>query len=877
MTLSPGTLFGPYRVTALIGFGGMGEVYRGTDTRLKRDVAIKVLPPLFASDADRLARFQREAEVLASLNHANIAHIYGIEHSGDTAALAMELVDGETLAERIARGPIALDEALVIARQIAEALEAAHTRGIVHRDLKPGNVKLAPDGAVKVLDFGIAKALDARSAGAPPATSATQTGVVLGTPAYMSPEQARGKSVDERADIWAFGCVLYELLTGRPVFESDDVTLAAPGLSRHATTVDGLAKVPRSVSRTIELCLEADVRKRIRHIGDARLALEGAFETAPIAPAERSTRGRAAWITALAVTGSVALALAIPGIRHLRETPPLETRLDVATPATDDPTSFALSPDGRQIVFVATGDGGDSQLFLRSLATATAQPLRGTEEAVSPFWSPDGRSIGFFAQGSLKRLDLGGGAPRQLAAAFNGAGGTWNNDDVIVFAPSLSEPLMSVSADGGIATAITTLRPKEQGHTNPHFLPDGAHFLFRAEGIPGESGTYVGAVDGTPPSFLTPSDGHALYLSSGWLLWVRAGALTAQRLDSARLELTGETRTLAQGVQSDVSRRSAISAAETGLLAYRGGGGSRRQLTWVDRSGAIQGALGAPDPANLLFPRLAPGDGRAVVVRILQGNYDLWLLDGGRTRRLTLGPARDDHPQLSPDGTVVVFRSNQSGSGDLYKKLLDRSDPEELLLRSNELKVPMDWSSDGRFLLYGGFVPETKGDLFVLPMQGNVEPYVFLRTASRETYGRFSPDGRWVAYHSDESGRPEVYVRPFFVPETGGAGAPGDLWPISTMGGAYPTWRADGRELYYLEPTGVMVAVPITVTGNALVAGVPEKLFRTRIARGGRERQQGRQYDVAADGRFLINMELDDDVGTPITLIQNWNPAAAQP
>jgi serine/threonine protein kinase len=371
MTLTPGTLFGPYKVAALIGAGGMGEVYSGTDTRLKRDVAIKVLPPLFASDADRLARFQREAEVLASLNHTNIAHVYGLEQSDGRTALAMELVEGETLAERIARGPIPVDEALVIARQIADALEAAHARGVVHRDLKPGNVKLTPDGTVKVLDFGIAKALGARTTGAPLTTSATQTGAVLGTPAYMSPEQARGQSVDERADIWAFGCVLFEMLAGQPPFASQDVTLTPASLRASGATVDGFVNVPPAVRRTIKLCLESDVRKRIRHIGDVRLALDGAFESSTPASVATPTRGRWASLTAYAVGALVLLALAVPALRHLRETPPPETRLDIVTPATPDATSFALSPDGRQIVFVASGPGG-AQLWLRSLASATA-------------------------------------------------------------------------------------------------------------------------------------------------------------------------------------------------------------------------------------------------------------------------------------------------------------------------------------------------------------------------------------------------------------------------------------------------------------------------------------------------------------------------
>ena len=872
MALAPGTLFGPYKIVALIGAGGMGEVYSGTDTRLKRDVAIKVLPPLFASDADRLARFQREAEVLASLNHVNIAHVYGLEQSDGTTALAMELVEGETLAERIARGPIQVDDALAIAREIADALEAAHARGIVHRDLKPGNVKLTPDGTVKVLDFGIAKALDGRKTGAPLTTSATQTGVVLGTPAYMSPEQARGTSVDERADIWAFGCVLFEMLAGRPPFESADVTLTPASLRASGAAVDGLIKVPSAVRRTLQLCLESDVRKRVRHIGDARLALDGAFESSAASSDAPPKNGRWASLTAYAVGALVLVALAIPAVRHLRETVPPETRVDIVTPATTDPTSFALSPDGRQIVFVASGPTGGPQLWLRSLATATAKPLAGTEGAVFPFWAPNNRSIGFFTEGSLKRIDLDAGAPRTLASANNGAGGTWNADDVIVFAPSLTTPLMQVSANGGAATTVFTLGPRQFGYSNPQFLRDGRRFLYSATGNPEVSGVYIGALGSNVATRLTPSDGSATYLASGWLLWVRGGTLVAQRLDLAGPALTGKEVTLADGIALDFRWRSGVSVASTGLIAYRGGGGSRRQLTWFDRSGSQQGTLGEPDSLSLSQPRLTPDGHRAVVTRTVDGNFDVWLLDGSRTSRLTFDPARDDFEELSPDGSEIVFRSLRTRLGDLYAKLLGRADPEQLLLESDELKVPTGWSADGRFLMYMSINPVTSADLWVLPMQGDHTPYVFLQTPFREAYGAFSPDGRWVAYHSNESGRLEIYVRPFFEPGQRDAATANDQWQISTDGGAFAKWRADGQELYYLDPTGAMMAASMTVTGDKLVAGTPQMLFRAHISRGGRDVQQGRQYDVAADGRFLIDTELNDDASTPITLIQNWSP-----
>jgi Tol biopolymer transport system component len=881
MSIARGARLGPYEVAALVGVGGMGEVYRATDTNLKRDVALKVLPETFVLNPERLARFQREAEVLASLNHANIAHIYGLERGDGITALAMELVSGETLAERIARGPIAIDEALGIARQIADALEAAHTRGIVHRDLKPANIKLTPDGAVKVLDFGIAKAFDARAvSGSQPVVlttpAMTEAGVVLGTAAYMSPEQARGKAVDERADIWAFGCVLYEMLTGRPAFGDEDVTATLARVLERGADMGSLpAGLSTGVQQTIKLCLQKDLKKRIADIRDVRLALDGAFENAaaPTGSSGTSTApgGRRAWIAALAVAMLAAVALAIPALRHLREAPPPETRVDIVTPATAEPTSFALSPDGRQIVYAASGPNG-AQLWLRSLASAMAKPLAGTERAVFPFWAPNSSSIGFFADGSLKRLDLGGGAPRTLASAENGAGGTWNTDDVIVFAPALTSSLMQISANGGAVTPVVALGPGQIGFTTPNFLPDGRRFLYTSiPANPEVSGTYIGALGSNVSTRVTLSDGNALYLPNGWLLWVRAGALVTQRLDLAGAALTGKQVTLADGVSLDWRSRSGISAASTGLIAYRAAGGSRRQLTWFDRSGSVLGTLGDPDGFSVMHPRVTP-DGRAVVSRTVEGNYDLWLLDGGHTTRITFDPGRDDYEQLSPDGTMVVFRSTRSGPGDLYAKLLGRTDPEQQLLQSDEIKVPNSWSRDGRFLMYASVSRVTNADLWVLPMQGDRTPYVFLRTPFREAYGVFSPDGKWVAYQSNESGRLEVYVRPFFEPGQLDAATANDQWQISTDGGTYAAWRSDGQELYYLDPSGAMMAASITVTGNKLISGTPQMLFRSHIFQGGRDLQQGRQYDVAADGRFLINTELNDDSATPITLIMNWSP-----
>jgi serine/threonine protein kinase/Tol biopolymer transport system component len=890
MPLVSGARLGPYEVAAPIGVGGMGEVYRATDTNLKRTVAIKVLPALVAGDPDRLARFQREAEVLAALNHPNIAAIYGLEKSHGATALVMELVEGPTLADRIAHGAIPLDEALPIATQIAEALEAAHEQGIIHRDLKPANIKVRPDGAVKVLDFGLAKAME--PAGAPGANmtlsptlsmQATMAGVILGTAAYMSPEQARGKTVDKRADIWAFGCVLYEMLTARRAFEDEDVSLTLSKVLQREPDFDGLpAEVPAHVRRTIRLCLRKPLRERIPDIGSVRLALAGAFETAASqagTPVSSSRGSRLAWsVAAAALIGAAGLAL--PAARYLREAPPTtapETRTEILTPSTTDPISFALSPDGRQLVFVASRDG-QPRLWLRSLAATTAQPLPGTERALYPFWSPDGRSVGFFADGKLKRLDLGAGQPQALADAAS-RGGAWNSDGVILFTTSTSGPLFRLPASGGSAVAATKL-DRQFSHRFPNFLDDGRHFLFYAQGEPETRGIYLGSLDSGETKRLTAADAAGIYMRPGWLAWLRGGALVAQRLDLTRYELAGDPITLADPVASDGAINiAAVSVSANGLIAYRSGAASRRQLAWFDRTGKALGTMGAPDENSVSSPRLSLDGGRVAVSRGPQGNFDIWLLDSVRTSRFTFDPAVEQFPIWSPDGSRVAFRSNRKGHYDLYLKASSGSGDEELLVESSQDKVPYDWSADGRFLLYISADPQTDWDLWVLPMEGDRKPYVFLKTRFSERTPHLSPDGRWVAYMSNESERPEIYVRPFAVPTAsaanGDAAASGQ-WQVSTAGGVYPRWGPDGKELYYIAPDGQMTAAPIRATATTLEPGAPKALFPTHVYGGASDNQQGRQYDVARDGRFLINTVLDDSAAAPITLIQNWRPPGAK-
>ena len=913
-----GDTIGSYTIIAKLGEGGMGQVWRATDTTLGRQVAIKILPDAFAADPERLARFEREAKTLAALNHPHIAQIYGFEKSSGMHALVMELVDGEDLSQRIARGAIPLDEALPIARQIAEALEAAHEQGIIHRDLKPANIKVRADGTVKVLDFGLAKALDPAAASSATADNSptitspamTQAGMILGTAAYMAPEQARGKTVDRRADIWAFGAVLFEMLTGTRAFRGEDVTdtiLSVISKEPDWNAVPGTT--PAGLRRLLTRCLKKDAKSRLQAIGDARVQLDelisGAPEEASGAPTATTSvsRGRLPWMAAFAVAAVAAIALAVPALRYLRQSPPPvppETRLEIVTPATTQPGSFALSPDGRQIVFAADSDGA-SRLWLRPLAGTSAQPLAGTEGATWPFWSPDSRSIGFVAENTLKRLDLAGGAPQTLATVTSGAGGTWHTDGVILFASNTTGlPLMRVAATGGVAVPVLQVEGASS-HTAPQFLADGRYLCYVAGGTDVQ-GIYLGALDGRAPTRLVAADAGGVYLPShggasgpsatgdgdprsagasgdgGWLLWARPGTATlvAQRLDLTTATLVGEPATLAEGVGADFrSNRIAVSAAATGLLAYRRGDGSLRQLTWVDRSGAAHGAVG-PRDGTLSNPSVSPDGQRVAVTRTVQGNEDLWLLDGLRDSRFTFDRDHSRYPVWSGDGARIMFSRREAAVSDVYQKRSNGAGEAERLLTSVQAKLVTSASKDGRFVLFNSLDPQTNADIWVVPTSGDLTPTVWLKTPFREGYAMFSPDGQWVAYQSNESRRPEIYVRPFVRPSDDSSATQADgQWQVSTGGGIHPVWRHDGKELFYLNPAGELMAAPITTTAAAVVPGVPVALFPTRVVGGGIDTIQVRQYDVAPDGRFLINTVVES-AAAPITIIQHWNPTAKQ-
>jgi Tol biopolymer transport system component/predicted Ser/Thr protein kinase len=871
MPLVPGTRVGPYEVVSAIGAGGMGEVYRARDAKLGRDVALKILPGSFARDAERVARLQREAQVLASLNHQHIAQIYGVE--GD--ALVMELVDGPTLADRIAQGPLPLDEALPIARQIAEALEAAHEQGIIHRDLKPANIKIRPDGTVKVLDFGLAKLSGPAEAGhyvpgadrsvrlqADPAQSPTITspvlvsgaGMILGTAAYMAPEQARGKAVDKRADIWAFGVVLYEMLTGVGLFAGETITDVLASVVRQDPD---LSRVPANVRPLLRRCLEKDPRRRLRDIGDAMPLLETVAE-ATVQPAP-GRAARVAWSAAalLLVTTIAAAGMAI-WFSRLAPVDLPEVRLEIATPLGDE-TAFALSPDGRQMVFAAALEG-DSQLWIRQLDREGARSVPGTEGAAYPFWSPDGRSVAFFSGQKLKRVDLAGGGASILADAPAHRGGTWGADGTILFVPGNSSPVMRIPAAGGRPTeALPLKRPGEASHRFPSFLPDGSQFLFFVTGGPEVQGLHVGSLASRDSRRLVESDSAGVFVPPDAVLFRREDSLVAQRFDAGTLALLGEPFPVADGVAFDGTTAGTIgvSASRAGTFAYRPFVRAPQQLVWFDRAGTQVGVVGDPIP-GVGQVRLSP-DGRTVAVtRRVNGNTDVWLVETtrGALRRLTSDAAFDSGARWSPDGKSVAFFSSRfhgEGVNDLFSKMIDGSEPETAIVESAANKNVLDWSGGGRTILFMNTAATGSRDIWAMSLDDR-KPYPVVELPSDEADAALSPDGRWLAYQSNETGTHQIYVRAF--------PAPGRTVAISTDGGSAPRWRGDGREILYASGNRLMAVSVMPREDGMITAAAPIMLF-TRPELGA--------WDVAKDGqRFLMNVRQGAPSSPPLTVVLNW-------
>ena len=873
-TMANGLEFGTYRIVEPLDAGGMGEVYRALDTRLHREVAIKVLPAALSDDPDRVARLEREARLLAALNHPYIATIHGLDISSGRHAIVMELVEGPTLAERLASGPLPLDAALALARQIAEALEAAHEKGIIHRDLKPANIKLTAAGTVKVLDFGLAR-LAASNDGEIPATltvagPGSHDGLVAGTPGYMSPEQVRGQRVDARNDVWAFACVVYEMLTGHQTFAGATLSETSAAILESEPDWERLpALVPAGVRRLLRRCLQRDPRQRFHHIADVRIELEdaigardGAVAALPATANHRRTRLLAV-STALMALALVALLIAWV-LRGPVNAPELRA-VEITTPRTADPFSFAISPDGRRLAFVAERDG-QPMLWVRDLDSVNSRVLPGTEGARRPFWSPDSRSIGFFMNSELRRVEARGGAPQTITYLLAGTTGTWGSDGTILFSSTASPGLRRVDAAGGTVQVATTPAAGSTGHRHPLFLPGGRQFLFFAGGPDAVRGVYLGRLGSSDATRLVASDTQGAYVAPDWLLFVRQGTLWAQRFDLGGRTVSGEPIAVADSVAFEpIDGTGAFSTSPSGTLTYRVGRPTMTRLSWVDRSGNPIGAVGSLEQIGLTNVRLSPDGRRVAVERASQSETDVWLLDSARQVRFTHGSdgtlAR--LPLWSPDGARIAFESVRSGSVALLMKPSREDGAEEVLFTSPDVKIPCDWSPDGRFLVYYVPNPTSGTDLWLLPTDTRV-PVIFLRTEANELWGQFSPDGHWMAYQSNETGRYEIYVRPF--PSGGGP------TPMSTAGGVYPRWSRDGKELYFIAPDAKMMAVPVRATATSFDAGAPSALFQTRRLGGGSNViGRSHQYDVAADGRFLINVDAELSA-TPITLLLNWKP-----
>jgi serine/threonine-protein kinase len=886
VALSAGARLGSYEILTPIGAGGMGEVFRARDTKLDRDVAIKVLPEAFLADPERVNRFQREAKTLAALNHPNIATIHGLEEASAPTgsaptvhALVMEFVDGPTLADRIAHGPMPLEEVLPIARQIALAIEAAHEQGIVHRDLKPANVKVRPNGAVKVLDFGLAK-LQAGEAGeagragrgsggftqSPTLTSpvATLAGTILGTAAYMAPEQARGKPVDKRADIWAFGCVLFEMLTGRRAFGGDEVsdTLAFI-ITKEVDWATLPATTPAAIRRVLRRCLEKDPAKRLHDIADARIEIDEASvksdqaetSSAPMAIAAAAP-SRHHWLSLIGgslVSSAVAGAVVWTIVRPLPVPHPQQMRFAIVPPANQPLTTFgpdrdvAISADGTRIAYVAAV-GGQRQLMVRAIDQIEAVPLRGITTARVPFFSPDGKWIGYFDGAlELKKVSVTGGpsiAVCKVTAPPRGA--TWSADDTIVFATGDSTVgLVAVPAGGGDPKVLT--RPDtakgETNHLSPFALPGGRAVLFTIVATSSDPQVAVVDLKSGRQETVIRGGAHPVYAHSGHLVYAALGALRAVRFDPMKLKVLSDPVPVMDDVT--MGRNAAdFSVSSSGTLVYVPGSenaGNARTLAWIDRTGREEAIKTAP--RGFLSVHLSPDDTRIAVSAAEQSNPDVWIVDlaRGLTTRLTFDPGADTNPVWTPNGRWLTFRSTRGAAPNIFRRAADGTGEDERLTTSPNSQIPMAFSPDGSRLVFLEAVPKTGMDLFVMPSDGKGPAQPLVQTPFGDTNADLSPDGRWLVYQSNESGRNEVYVRPF--PNTGSGGR----WLVSSNGGTAPAWARTGTEIFYVEPGSSLMAVPVR-TDPTFSPGTPTKV----VDAGFFVTSPNRTYDVSRDGRRVL-------------------------
>ena len=860
------------------------------DTRLGRTVAIKILPAHLSDNPEAKQRFDREARAISSLNHPNVCTLYDVGHQDGIDYLVMEFLEGQTLADRLLKGPLPLEQLLRYGLEICEGLEKAHKMGVIHRDLKPGNVMLTKSGA-KLMDFGLAKAI----VDAPSSSSLTLTlsgpsaeqpltahGTVVGTFQYISPEQLEGKEADARSDIFALGAVLYEMATGKRAFEGKSTTsVIAAILERNPPPISAVRTMfPRALDNVVKTCLEKDPEERWQSVRDLRTNLlwiaKGDGSVAASAVKANPWRERMAWMLALALLSGLAFfavgryrAPATRDVVRFSVYAPEKTVFSGPPNITVSVPQFALSPDGRAMAFVAKAPGADPMIWLRSIEQVTARPLAGTERAQLPFWSPDSRWVAFFADGKLKKIPVApGGHVQVLADVEDPFGGSWGVDDSIIFG-KLSSSIFRVSSGGAIVTPVTKLDSIRKAHRWPQFLPDGRHFLFHVQGgEPEHRGIYVGSVDGGTQKFLLRAESSSQYAWPGYLLYLDGDTLLGQAFDIARLEIRGEPFTVAEHVGRSTGFNVGASASGTGMLAYAAAVLQPGRLTWFDRAGNSLSSVGVD--GDYTDFRLSP-NGQMLAVSLVNPkgwNPDIWLIDltRGGSSRFTFGSALNAAPVWSPDGARIVFRTNRNGMTEFYEKSAGAGGNETPALTSETQLaagidspnlVCSDWSPDGRYVI--GSVPQqsTGDDLWLIPLSGD-KPFKFLGPPSDQMHGNFSPDGHFVAYDSNESGRFQVYVQTFPLSDR--------KWQVSTDSGYEPRWRADGREIYYLSEDRKLMAVSV---GTAPAFGVPKVLFQTRVPEGVTSRRT--HYVPSRDGkRFLINTQTSDALPSPITVVLNW-------
>jgi eukaryotic-like serine/threonine-protein kinase len=897
VALASGTKLGPYEIQQPLGAGGMGEVYLARDTRLGRDVAVKVLPAHLSSDPELRQRMEREARAISSLNHPHICTLHDIGSQDGLDFLVMEHLEGETLSDRLARGPLPLDDALKIAIQIADALDKAHARGIVHRDLKPANIMLAKNGP-KLMDFGLAKpapglsptsdsnpltpstptmSVAALSASASPLT---QKGTVVGTFQYMAPEVLQGSEAHARSDIFSFGCVLYEMITGRRAFEGkSQFSVLGAILDKEPDRISTVRpSSPPRLDETVWRCLAKNPEQRYGCMHDVRIQLEALVadpHTEGPQPPTRKQSARATFLPWL-LAGIAILFASSVGAAYIFRTskaepvvrssilPPAGMSFVTMLPASGPPV---LSSDGIKLAFSARDDKGKVLLYIRPLNSLTAQPLAGTEDATYPFWSPDGRDIGFFAAGKLKKISANGGPSENICDALSGRGAAWSSDGTIVFTPSSTQPLFRVSAAGGVPEPASKLDASrsENSHRWPSFLPDGKHFLFWGRSSRNQENTlYLGELGSLQAKALAKTDSMAIY-AAGHLLFMRDQNLMAQPFEPHRGELSGQPVAIAEHVAiNGATARPLFSASQDGTLIYQTGENSGGwNLLWWGRDGKLTGSAAQPD--RYLFPTLSP-DGTRLASMIFtgtQGNEDVWVFDltRGTSTRLTFAGSARGFPVWSADGKTVFYASNPKGMSHMYSKAADGSGPERVVLETEEtVELPASASSDGRYLVYikRDIKSEPTYMIWALPLFGDGKPFPVVQNNFESQFPAVSPDGKWIAYQSNDSGRREIYITAF---PAGGA-----KWQVSTNGGTWPRWRRDGKELFFLDPSDKIVSVDVNTSGGAVHLGIPHDLFQTV----GIQRDFG-PFDVTADGKkFLLNSGNLKEGTDPFTLVQNW-------